>query len=297
MSWGRVDSRDYFTPFSIFRAADVPSDFRIPPGLPEEFSGFFIPQENGTLELRRVPPRVLILTEGAVWILTRRSAEHMRIPLASLEVLECGRILLLGWITLHWNGPAQVLPYNRVGTMIVERFLNSLKVSWLSESAISLDPVVPGFEMEPDLKFCYAKSTELFHDEKPLVQVFHPAACRTVWHFGFRRETRSAGDLLVLSDRRLLWITDRHRAAYEPYGTVNRSAPISALVEVRSRFVDGLPGLDIALRSGVRWSVPLDRREQDEAKAFAEDATERIHVVTMSVPFERPVQSHQQELR
>lgn len=267
MSWGRTDSRDYITPFTMLGSADIPADFHLPPELPEEFSGVFLPQESARIGLNRCPPHVLIVANSILWILTRRSVESTCVPLPNLEALECGRILLLGWICFRWNGSEEVLRYNRHGAATVERFLSRLKVLWLAKTCGSPRP--QSFGDEPDLKFCYATSAELLMDEKPVVQFFHPSACRLERRFGFRHETRLAGDLLMLSDRRLLWITDRYRSAHDPYGTVSRSTPLSAIVGVRSRRIDSGTEIEIALRSGTAWRVPLDEGRESSASAFA----------------------------
>lgn len=274
MPWGRADSRDYITPFTILGAADVPSDFHLPPDLPKAFSGIFLPQENGKFGLHRCPPRILIVANSALRILTRRRTESTRIPLTSLETLECGRILLLGWIALQWDHSEQSFPYNRRGAATVERFLNRLKMSWLHQTPASVGP--QSFGIEPDLKFGYAKSAELLNDEKPVVQLFHPPARRMERHFGFRHEIRSAGDLLLLSDRRLLWITDWYRYTYEPYGTVSRSAPLSAVKDVRPRRVDSGPAVEVALRSGILWRVPAGEVLENSANAFVDAAVTAI---------------------
>lgn len=286
MSWGRTDSRDYITPFTILGSADIPADFHLPPELPGEFRGVFLPQESARIGLNRCPPRVLIAADSSLWILTRLSATGTRVPLAHLEALECGRILLLGWIGFRWDGSGEVLRYNRHGAATVERFLNRLKVLWLAETRGSLRPLSFGYE--PDLKFCYAKSAELLQDEKPALQVFHPPASRMERHFGIRHEIRSPGDLLIFSDRRLLWITDRYKSAYQPYGTVSRSTSLSAIVGVRSRRIHSGSEIEIDLRSGAAWRVPFDEGQESSADAFADAASRVVAASARASIVDRP---------
>ncbi len=271
MRQGKTDSRDYIIPFTILEVTDIPSDFDVPPELPEECSGIFLPQESSRFGLHRCPPRVLVAAQSVIWILTRRNSGSVRVPLAQWESMECGRILLLGWIGFYWNGSGQVLPYNRRGAVTVEKFLNRLKLQWLAETGGLARP--QSFGGEPDTKFRYAQAAELLRDEKPCVQCFHPSACRMERHFGFRRQTRLAGDLLVLSNRRLLWITDRYRAGREPYGTVSRSTPLSAIAEIRTSYEDAAIGVQVALRSGAVWRIPFDAGQEEVAQAFAEAST------------------------
>jgi len=120
MSWRGADSRDYIIPFSIFREADLPSDFMLPPEMPREFAGIFLPQDRAAFAVRSFPPCLIILADEKIWIITRRSTEPTSIPLARLDVLECGRILLLGWLDLQWAGASQTVRYNRRSAPTVE---------------------------------------------------------------------------------------------------------------------------------------------------------------------------------
>jgi hypothetical protein len=287
MSWGRADSRDCITPFSIFGAGDVPSDFRLPPELSGEFTGLFLPQDGGWFGLRRFPPRALILTGSSVWILSRQTSRYIRVPLDQLKILECGRILLLGWIGLQWEGRAETLPYNRHAATTVERFLDRLKALWLGQTPAQMQSEGRAYGAEVELKFGHAKSTELARAERVAAQFFHQAICQTKRRFGFRRQTTSPGDLVILSDRRVLWISERHVAGHEPYGTVSRSAPIGAVQAIRSCLTDGNASLECLLRSGTIWRVPLNQGEEDAAEAFAHDAARFTHGDTAPVPLDR----------
>jgi hypothetical protein len=284
MSWGRADSRDYIAPFSIFGSSDVPPDFELPPNLPPEFSGLFLPQDGAWFGRHRRPPRILILAERSVWIVPRQTARYIRVPLDQLEILECGRILLLGWIGLQWEGGAETLPYNRHAATTVERFLDRLKVLWLGQTPALTQSGARAYGAEPDLKFGYAQAAEMPRRERVAVQFFHQSACLTKRRLGLRRQTRSPGDLVILSDRRLLWITERHKGQYEPYGTVSRSAPIGAIQDIRFGLDEGKANLECLLRSGTVWRVALNDGEEDAARAFAEDAIRLAHGVSAPAP-------------
>lgn len=281
MLWASADSRDYVTPFGISGLSDVPRDILLPPGLPEELDGLFLPQDQGWFGARKFPPRVLILAGKAVWVIAR-GGPQTRIPLRAVEVVECGRILLSGWIGFEWNQTSLTLPYNRRGTSSVERFLQTLKDSWLEE--------VPAFHhvpprncgREPDLKFGYAKSDEALEDERTLLQFFQPLAPVMERRFLWKRQTWSAGDLLVVSDRRVLWITERHRASFAPYGTISRSTPLAAVREIDAGLFGDKPHLEIQLRSGKSWRVPLHKDMDRAAGEFAKEAAQLLRAAGMS---------------
>jgi hypothetical protein len=283
MSSERADSRDYVTPFDISVACDVPRDLELPRDLPEEFAGLFLPRDSGAFGLPRFAPCMLILTRAELWIVPRR-AEHTRIPLASLEALECGRILLLGWIGFQWSGFERTLRYNRHAANIVERFLGRLKMSWLPAAVVQqgVEPRVYG--AEADLKFGYARSAELLSGERIVTEFFQPSTCRTEGHLGFRHRKRVPGDLLLLTDRRFLWITERRQSAYVPYGTIGRSAPAPALRQIRHEVLDGGSSLEIDMHAGTFWRVPLAPEMSEEAKKFAEEVTRAIRLFPTSRP-------------
>jgi hypothetical protein len=114
----------------------VPPDFELPPSLPPEFTGLFLPRDGGWFGLHRCPPRILILAESSLWIVPRQTTLYARVPLDQLDILEFGRILLLGWIGLQWDSRFETLPYNRHAAATVEKFLDRLKVSWLGQNPI-----------------------------------------------------------------------------------------------------------------------------------------------------------------
>lgn len=280
MSWRGSDSRDYIIPFGIFREADLPADFTLPAETPREFAGIFLPQDRGAFTPRGFPPCVVILADAAIWIITRCGKQHDTIPLAHLEALECGRVLLLGWIGLQWDSGSLTLRYNRRSASTVERFLYRLKALWLRNILTPPHRQARSFGLEPNLKFRYAASTEWLPHEARLLQFFQPPVSRLRRRFGFLPQSRKAGDLLMLSDRRLLWITDRRQSAQEPYGTMGRSAALTALKDVRANQGDGGLILEIAMHSGALWSVPIAEAWEDEAKAFADTA---VHVLNCNV--------------
>jgi len=209
-----------------------------------------------------------------LWVIPHPGAKEPKflIPLRDLETLECGRILLLGWIRLRWDDVQQDLPYNRRCALTVERFLARLKTRWLADEAGLSGIELPSHRDHGTAfneKFEYALETEMIDDERPLIRFFHPSI-RRVRRRLLRYETWSAGDLLVLSQRRVLWITERRGTAYEPYGTVSHSAPLSALAEVAHLRAEHGPELRVCLRSGESWRLPLDDTHGADAQSFAD---------------------------
>ncbi|MCW5978352.1 MAG: hypothetical protein KIT09_09760 [Bryobacteraceae bacterium] len=270
-----TDSRDYVTPFGVSTAADAPRDFRLPAGLAAEFTGLFLPRDGGVFGPRGSPPSLLIVSGGVLWVLTRQSADRVRIPLPRLETLECGRLLLLGWIALHWDGHRRELRYNRREAAPVEWFLAEIKASWFAGVFAAPDRDARSFGMQPALKFRHARSIELLPGETPLIEIYDAPARTTVRRFGFRREIRPPGNLLLLTDRRILWIGDGYRSISDPYGTVSRSAPLSAVEALRLCRLDGGAAIEIVMHSGKLWRVSLKEAQEHSVRAFADAVARR----------------------
>jgi hypothetical protein len=74
-----------------------------------------------------------------------------------------------------------------------------------------------------------------------------------------------------LTNRRVLWITDRVQDRYEAYGTVTRSAPVSALAQLTCQRTDEDCALLVRFSSEASWPIPLPPERQAEAQRFAEE--------------------------
>ena len=274
-----MDSRDYVCAFTIHGVGDVPADFDPLPGVADIAAGLFLPEsEPDWFGRRAYPARILLLTHESVWVIPHSQAKDPKlfIPLRGLESLECGRILLLGWIGFRWGEVHQDLPYNRRCSLTVERFLTALRARWLTAEADQAEVVMPpcrDYGAQLNEKFEHALETEMIDDDaRPLILFFQPSIRRGRRRF-LRCETWSAGDLVLLSRRRVLWITERRRTAYEPYGTVSHSAPLAAVADVRYLPAEHNPHLQVRLRSGAAWRLPVQEGRETEAKSFSDVVT------------------------
>ena len=266
-----MDSRDYICAFPIHSMDDVPADFEVPSGLSDLVTGVFLPQSDWDW-LRRpaYPARLLLMSSDALWVIPHpeTKAPNTRVPLSGLESIECGRILLLGWIGLHWVGDEQTYRYNRRFAYTLETFLTRLKASWLRRKAGVERPPVWEYGSPLTDKFEYAQQNEInTADEELLIRFFQPAL-RSVRGRLWRRLTWVSADLIVLTDRRLLWIAEQYKQAHEPYGTISRSAAIAAIDEIRYRVVDHQPHLHIQLGSGDVWRVHVNEGCAEHASSF-----------------------------
>jgi hypothetical protein len=132
-----------------------------------------------------------------MWI-GEAAADTLRESCSSVTARPCS-CLLTGWITLTWDGGQISLPYNTRARGPVEKCMKTVMDRWLPVAQARATPAAKAFSQPLDLKFGYALSAELLAGEVPLVQFFQPSP---------------GGDLVVITSRRLLWITERNKGTY-----------------------------------------------------------------------------------
>ena len=269
--WRGVDSRQYIFTFAIETHSQVPADFILPSDLAAFDAGVFLPRDEADwFGRRRYPARVVLLSGREVLVATHPSAgeQTVRVPLDRIERVEWGRILLVGWILLTWDGGRIQLRYNTRARGPVEKYMKTFQDRWLPSAAAREVPAAGAYGEPLDLKFEYARSAEQLAGEACCAQFFQPAACESRRFWWLRRKHWSAGDLVLATSRRLLWISERRQERYERYGTVSRSARWGSIAGVRCVRTAQGGDLEIAFRTGDAWHVPLREEQQQEAQRF-----------------------------
>ena len=267
-----ADPRQYIFSFPICSLAEVPSNFSLPFEAAPLVAGVFLPQHTaGWPGRRKSPARILLLTASEI-VAAACACEPetaVRIPLHQIVSVESGRILLLGWLAVNWEGGRSEWPYNTCNRRAVDAFLTALKNRWLPPPAISRQSDLEIYGAPPSLKFIYAQAEELLEDEIPLARFFQPAVCRLGGRWWPRRKTWSAGDLLLATSQRLLWIEERYKGRYERYGTVHHSAALASLVGAVLTQQDRTAWMTIGFCSGESWEIPLQESMAQEAAKFS----------------------------
>ena len=266
-----MDSRQYIFALPIASLFDIPADFDSPPGIGTLRAGVFLPQDDQDLRgSHDYPARVVLLTEQEA-VVADHPAERgalLRVPIERIQTVECGHSLLLGWFVLRWDGGSKRLCYNTRTEAPVRRYLEALKNQWLPAALLERPQSGQAFGEPLTLKFEYARAAELLPGETALVQFFHPPVCHAHGWSVFRREYWFAGDLLIVTSRRLLWITDRYEGRYECYGTNSLSAPLESISETRGDMADRGIELKISFRSGHSWRIPFGGVERCDMQNF-----------------------------
>ena len=284
-----MDSRDYICSFTIDGASDLPSDFVLPAWISEPFAGVFLPQ-SGWFPKTLYPARVVLMRPDGLSIVPHPSSRELplQIPFDSLHMTECGRVLLLGWIRLRSEKHDAMLRYSRRTYRPVEKFLARLRAQWLRNPKAWSGLRHCGAPL--DSKYSHALALEADEGETTGFRFFQPPVEKESRRYLIRFRSWAAGDLLMVTDRRLLWITDRHGRIQDPYGTVSRSAPLAMVASVRYRVVSDRPYIQVALRRSEVWSIPISEGQRAEAIRFSEAVAASMENLKFSPAGNGPVE-------
>jgi len=274
-----TDSRHYIVAFELHSAEDCPLDFALPDSLAGFDAGLFLPRDDPDwFGLSSYPPRILLLKGGALATVSHPSAGEQtnRWAMAQISAVESGHMLLKGWLRFAGRGFDCTVRYNTRGSLAVCQFMTRFRSEFLrgaqarDASTVHLREVHPGARL--DIKFANALEGELGVAETVQLQVFQPPEELPATRWRFPRHRRAAGDLLALTDRRLLWITDREKGFCSRYGSIASYAPLDAV----SHIALAPDGLQVDLNGSAAWQVPI-------APAYREAVEELANFVTTSM--------------
>jgi len=270
--WPAIDSRQYIVAFELGSAGDCPPDFELPSSLAGFDTGVFLPRDDPDWFGRSsYPPRILLLNGTALDIVTHPSAGEppRRCAMEQISSVESGHMLLKGWLRFTGSGFDYTVRYNTRGFPSVYRFLRHFRDRLLGSAQPPRTPVVhSGAGL--DIKFGNALSQELDPGEIVLMQVFQPPREMKSgrWLIPYRRWI--AGDLLALTGRRLLWITDRDRGSCSRYGSIASYAPLDAVRSIG--LTSGRVGhiLQVDLSGCPAWQVPIASESRLDCQRVAD---------------------------
>lgn len=259
-----IDSRYYVSTFELRSTAEFPPDFELQSHHAGFDAGLFLPHGDPDWFGRSsYPPRILLLTDNALSIVSHPSAGEppRRCSLDQISSLESGHMLLKGWLRFTGSGFDHRVPYNTRGLPSVLAFLNRFRHRWLHAA----EPVVSAAARHGaalDIKFTNALAGELDPGESVLMQIFQqPQRVRSRrWLLPYRRW--AAGDLLALTGRRLLWITDRERESRALYGSIASYAPLDAVKSIGMSSGRYGQVLRVDLSCGSAWKIPIPAENQ-----------------------------------
>jgi len=278
--WPAIDSRQYIVAFELRSTDDCPPDFDLPASLADFETGIFLPRGDSDWFGRwSYPPRILLLKGSALYIVSHPSTGEppSRCTMEQISSVESGHMLLKGWLRFTGPGFDCTVRYNTRGFPPVFRFMLRFRDKLLRGA-----PPRGSSEAHPgaglDIKFGNALELELDSGEIVLMQVFQPAREVTSRSWLLPRRHWSAGDLLALTGRRLLWITDRERESYSRYGSIASYAPFDAVRSIG--LTSGRSGhiFQVNLNGGSAWRIPITAESRWDCKRVAEEFAAALEI-------------------
>jgi hypothetical protein len=260
--WAAKDSRDYIVAFALSSTNDCPADFELPSSMAGFDTGLFLPRGYRD-------PCVLLLKDDTLSIVSHPGTGEppRQCGLQQISSVEAGHMLLKGWLRFTGSGFDYTIRYNTRGIGPVLRFMRCFRERWLRGAGPhGTSDADAGTGL--DIKFGNALALEIDSGESLLLHVFQPPR-------EARRHRWLAGDLLALTSRRLLWITDRERGFCSRYGSIATYVPLEAVRSIV--LISGGDMLQVELNDGTAWQIPIaaENRGVVEELAAALETTQR----------------------
>jgi hypothetical protein len=265
-----ADSRDYVIAYEIHSNDGLPPDFLASSRLDCFDAAVFLPRSDPQVFGRSsYPPRLLALTGDRLTILPHPSANEQPqfLGLQRLCFIESGHVLLRGWLRFTGRDFDRNLFYNRRDAGPVEAFLGKIRANFLGRSGTSGGSERIDLGDPLDFKFRQALEEELTSDEVAQAVLFRPV--REYERALLRRRRRWPADLIALTSRRLLWITDLDGSGHAYYGSIARYAALANIARIQRESEGNKWILRVDFHcSEQHWVIPLAKEHYESATWF-----------------------------
>lgn len=264
-----VDSRNYIVAFELRSAADCPADFHLPPAAASLDTGIFLPRDNPDWFGRSAyPARVLLLSCDAFRAVPHPSANEppWLCLIEHISSVESGHMLLKGWLSFRGAGFNYMVPYNTRGHPSVLRFMRRFRERWLGTGGLPAAGVSLGEDF--DLRFANALADELDPGEAVAARFFQSPR-ESKRRCALHRSRWIPGDLLALTGRRVIWITDRHHGLRAQFGSISCYAPLRAVQGLGLASRPSGSYLQVSLDGESPWLIPIAAGHRSAAEEFA----------------------------
>ena len=278
--WPAIDSRDYIVAFELRSIDDCPPDFELPSSVAGFETGLFLPRgDRDWFGRLSYPPRILLLKGGTLHIFSHPSTGEppRRGAMEQITSVESGHMLLKGWLRFAGAGFDHTVRYNTRGFRSVFRFMRRFRDELL-RGGLPLASSPVSFGEGLDVKFANALALELDSGESVLLRAFQPPSEVISRNWLRPRHHWIPGDLLALTSRRLLWITDRERGSHSRYGSIASYAPFDAVLGIDLPSGRGGHILRVGLNAGSAWQVPIARDSPWDCRRVAEDFAAAVEI-------------------
>jgi hypothetical protein len=223
--------------------------------------GLCLRHDNARLVPGSLPPAQILLLFRSYLLLADSSSPYRtecRIPLHSIAFIESGRLLFERWFAFITTDATYRFPYSIRDEGCVETFLYALRCQLMPIRGSSR--LVEGISCGADLKlkFACAQSDELDPEERMLIRFFSPHIRTTRAHYWlFRCELHLPADYVGITDRRILWLTDRHNGQANVGGIVARYCALARTTHVSLECMGPEWELRICFAVAFPWRIPV----------------------------------------
>ena len=251
-----VDSRAYRFAFLVRNYSEVPADFRPHIQIADGFEiGLFLPQDHSDrfAEPKYIPHLLLLhCDELRAEPHPAYKARGARVLLSDTSAVERAQFLLSAWIRISSAGGELKFPYPRREEVPVKTFLRLLAEKMLKYEFADLKQ-----QTSWDLRIPPELGKALQEDLLPRENI-QMQWCSPLRNYG-------TSDLLVLTTRRLIWISKTNDSAdVEEFGYRLCYTPLQHWRGVRHR-----PRELKVLLSNAEWTIPIGASDMPAAEEFA----------------------------
>ncbi len=283
--WPAIDSRQYILAFELRSTGECPPDFELPASLVGFDAGLFLPRDDPDWFGRSsYSPRILLLKDSALHVVSHPSTGEppRRWTMDQISAVESGYMLLKGRLRFTGAGAGPGLDYtvryNTRGFPSVFRFMRRFRDQFLGGVPALATTAPLHFGEGLDIKFANALTRELDSGEAVLMRVFQPPREVRSRSWLLPRRHWIAGDLLALTGRRLLWITDRERGSYSRYGSIASYARFDAVRSIGLTPGGGGQILQVNLNHSSAWQLPIAPESRWDWQRVAEEFAAALEV-------------------
>jgi hypothetical protein len=253
-----VNSQLYRCGYPIRNEHEFPSDFH--PDLRHgRFSfGIFLP--GCSMRFGQAPPHILVLLSNAIVFASHPSEEEGQhtILYEDLISVQAGKFLLDCSIRFVTAGYDFELFHNGRDSRLVDDFVSRLEERVFPPLLPSEFPTAT-LRGKLNYKFTQAEARELFPGEIIVSRLF----CGP---------SGDAANYVAITNRRLLWITDRSGMERDPFGVYVRSTGLTRLFGISLSTGQEGHFLRINLFPSTTWNVPVPALSLFQAREFVKDA-------------------------
>ncbi len=272
-----VDSRAYAYAYVIREFEDVPGDFAESIA-PLFFLGLYLPQGiTGRFNTPAYPARVLLLAgdELILYVHPSLHAPPLSVSIGDVRVVSWEKFLLDCRFSLDRGSSQCEIQYSARNGEPVAEFFGHVRGRPIPANYGYARPRSILHVGDPlDLKFASLEGAGLAEEEGIRARLFISAQSKIERRWLGTLESWTPADYLAVTDRRLLWMTDRQG---EYRQTFDDRCAYLPLAYVRNVGVRKNTGLVIEMQDEITWTINLPSQHINDALKFADKVSRQCN--------------------